>query len=83
MRAVHGDHGPRSGPLTPPIAQTATFAFSSSAEMRRYLDGDPALYLYTRYANPTLDELERALAALEGEDEDDLAADIEQALAAG
>ena len=54
MRAVHGDHGPRSGPLTPPIAQTATFAFSSSAEMRRFLDGEA-----------------------------DLAADIEQALAAG
>jgi cystathionine beta-lyase/cystathionine gamma-synthase len=63
---VHGDHGPRSGPIAPPIVQAATFAFASAAEMRRYLDGDPALYLYTRYANPTLDELERALAALEG-----------------
>ena len=65
-RAVHGDHGPRSGPLATPIVQAATFAFASAAEMRRYLDGDPALYLYTRYANPTLDELERSLAALEG-----------------
>ena len=63
---MHGDHGPRSGPIAPPIVQAATFAFASAAEMRRYLDGDPALYLYTRYANPTLDELERALAALEG-----------------
>ncbi len=65
-RAVHGDHGPRSGPLATPIVQAATFAFASAAEMRRYLDGDPALYLYTRDANPTLDELERSLATLEG-----------------
>jgi len=65
-RAVHGGHGPRSGPLVPPIAQTSTFAFASSAELRRCLDGDPALYEYSRDANPTLDELEEAIAALEG-----------------
>lgn len=34
--------------------------------MRRYLDGDPDLYLYTRYENPTLRALEERLAALEG-----------------
>jgi cystathionine beta-lyase/cystathionine gamma-synthase len=34
--------------------------------MRRYLEGDEELFLYTRYANPTLGELEEALAALEG-----------------
>ncbi len=65
-RAVHGGNGPRRGPLAPPIVQTSTFAFASTAELRRYLDGDPALYAYTRHANPTLDELERALADLEG-----------------
>jgi len=65
-RAVHGRHGPRVGPLAPPIAQTSTFAFASAAELRRYLDGEPGLYLYSRYANPTVRELEEALAALEG-----------------
>jgi cystathionine beta-lyase/cystathionine gamma-synthase len=34
--------------------------------MRRYLEGDEELYLYTRYANPTVRELEEALAAAEG-----------------
>src|SRR5260370_793280 len=34
--------------------------------MRRYLEGDERLYLYTRYENPTLRELEESLAALEG-----------------
>ena len=64
-RAVHGTRPPRHGPLTTPIVQSATFAFESSAEMRRYLEGDDELYLYTRYENPTLRDLERSLAALE------------------
>jgi len=68
-RAVHGAKDPRPGPLTTPIVQSSTFVFGSSAEMRRYLDGDEELYLYTRYANPTLRELEQTLASLEeGED---------------
>jgi cystathionine beta-lyase/cystathionine gamma-synthase len=65
-RAVHGSHESRRGPLAPPIVQSSTFAFASSAEMRRYLDGDDQLYLYTRYANPTLRELQEAIASLEG-----------------
>ena len=68
-RAVHGAKDPRPGPLATPIVQSATFVFASSAEMRRYLEGDRDLYLYTRYENPTLRELEETLAALEeGED---------------
>lgn len=64
--AVHGRGEARSGPLATPIVQTSTFAFGSMAELRRYLDGDDELYLYTRYANPTVRELEERLAALEG-----------------
>jgi methionine-gamma-lyase len=64
--AVHGRRGAPRGPLAVPIVQTSTFAFGSSAEMRRYLEGDEELFLYTRYANPTVRELEEALAAVEG-----------------
>jgi cystathionine beta-lyase/cystathionine gamma-synthase len=64
--AVHGRHGARSGPLAPPIVQTSTFTFASAAEMRRFLEGDDELFLYTRYANPTVRELEHVIAALEG-----------------
>lgn len=64
-RAVHGQGAPHPGPLTTPIVQSSTFVFDSAAEMRRYLEGDEDLYLYTRYANPTLRALEEALAALE------------------
>ncbi len=65
-RAVHGRREARSGGITAPIVQSATFAFASSEEMRRYLAGDESLCLYTRYENPTLRELEDAVAALEG-----------------
>jgi cystathionine beta-lyase/cystathionine gamma-synthase len=65
-KAVHGNKDPQPGPLAVPVVQTSTFVFASSAEMRRYLEGDEELYLYTRYANPTLRELEEKLAALEG-----------------
>ena len=64
--AVHGHGEPKPGPLVPPIVQSATFVFGSAADMRRYLDGDEELYLYTRYENPTLRALEETLAALEG-----------------
>ena len=65
-RAIHGLGGPAPGPLATPIVQTSTFVFGSAAEMRRYLEGDDELFLYTRYANPTVHALERALASLEG-----------------
>jgi methionine-gamma-lyase len=64
--AVHGRRGTARGPLATPIAQTSTFAFGSAEEMHRYLEGDEELFLYTRYANPTVRELEGALAAVEG-----------------
>ncbi len=65
-RAIHGAQDPRPGPLAEPIAQTSTFVFASAAEMRRFLEGDEGLHLYTRYSNPTLRALEDALASLEG-----------------
>jgi methionine-gamma-lyase len=65
-RAVHGSKEPPPGPLAVPIVQTSTFVFGSAAEMRRYLEGDEELYLYTRYENPTLRDLEERLASLEG-----------------
>lgn len=64
-KAVHGRHEARPGPLATPIVQTSTFAFGSAAEMRRHLEGDEELFLYTRYANPTVRELEESLAAVE------------------
>jgi cystathionine gamma-synthase len=54
--------------LAPSIAQTATFTFSSTADLERYMrgeDNDPEREEYGRYGNPTVRELETRVAALE------------------
>src|SRR5882757_11407389 len=58
--------------LTAPIAQTATFTFDDSADLERYMrgeDADPEREEYGRYGNPTVREVEKRLAALEGTDD--------------
>lgn len=57
--------------LTPSIAQTATYTFEDTADLERYLSGedpDPEREEYGRYGNPTVRELERRVAELEGAD---------------
>lgn len=67
-RAIHGGevkHG-INAPVTTPITRTSTFAFSSTAEMKRWAEGRSKAYIYTRYGNPTLTVAEKKIAALEG-----------------
>jgi cystathionine gamma-synthase len=55
--------------LTPAIAQTATFTFADTADLERYFagkDADPERQEYGRYGNPTVREVERRIAALDG-----------------
>lgn len=55
--------------LTPSVAQTATYTFENTATLERYMRGedpDPEREEYGRYGNPTVRELERRVAALEG-----------------
>jgi cystathionine gamma-synthase len=72
--AVHAG-APRARPdhsLALPIAQTATYTFRDSADLERYQHGnDPEVdrQEYGRYGNPTVREVEKRLAALEGADE--------------
>lgn len=69
--AVHAG-APRRRPehaLTLGIAQTATFTFEDTADLERYMRGedpDPGREEYGRYGNPTVRELERRIALLEG-----------------
>jgi methionine-gamma-lyase len=66
-RAVHGDSpGPFKGPVVHPIYQTSTYRFDDSGDAVRYAKGDPNVYVYTRYRNPTTDEVERRIAAMYG-----------------
>ncbi|HVY32680.1 MAG TPA: aminotransferase class I/II-fold pyridoxal phosphate-dependent enzyme [Polyangiaceae bacterium] len=69
--AVHAgiERGRAHHTLTPSIAQTATYTFENTATLERYMRGedpDPEREEYGRYGNPTVRELERRVAALEG-----------------
>jgi len=58
--------------LSMSVAQTATFTFDDTADLRRYMSGedpDPEREEYGRYGNPTVRELERRVAHLERGDD--------------
>ncbi len=55
------------GAVVSPVFHSSTFAFANFDEMRRYARGElPEAFFYSRYANPTVAEAERKIAALEG-----------------
>ena len=55
--------------LTKPIYETTTFVFDSADEVRAYNEGRSDKYLYSRYSNPTIVDVERRVAMLEGAEE--------------
>ncbi|HLF13596.1 MAG TPA: aminotransferase class I/II-fold pyridoxal phosphate-dependent enzyme [Bacteroidota bacterium] len=66
-RAVHGDNlFAFKGPVVTPIYQTSTYRFESSNDAVRFAKGDPGVYVYTRYHNPTTHEVERKIATMYG-----------------
>ncbi len=66
-RAIHGDKlYAYKGPVSLPIYQTTTYRFDSSEDAIRYAKGDPSVYVYTRYHNPTVHDVETKLAMMEG-----------------
>lgn len=68
--AVHGGELTAEQPfgaVVSPVFHSSTFAFANFDEMRRYARGElPEAFFYSRYANPTVAEAERKIAALEG-----------------
>jgi len=68
--AVHGGERTEEQPfgaVVSPVFHTSTFTFKSFAEMRSYVRGElPGEYFYSRYGNPTVAEVERKIAQLEG-----------------
>ncbi len=64
-RAIHGRKlYAYQGPVAPPIIQTSTYRFADSSDMIRYAKGDPSVYVYTRYHNPTVSDVEERLALM-------------------
>jgi cystathionine beta-lyase/cystathionine gamma-synthase len=59
---------PDNRPLVAPIHQTVKFSFDDVGETLRYFGGQREGYYYSRVSNPTLRQLELALAELQGRD---------------
>jgi cystathionine beta-lyase/cystathionine gamma-synthase len=68
-QAVHaGEHTPKPDftPVNTPIYQSVSFVYETIEAMDAVFGGERPGYVYTRYGNPTVTALERAVATLEG-----------------
>lgn len=64
-KAIHGRKlFAFQGPVATPIIQTSTYRFEDSQDAIRYAQGDPGVYVYTRYHNPTVEEAQERLALM-------------------
>jgi cystathionine beta-lyase/cystathionine gamma-synthase len=64
-RAIHGNKlYAFKGPVATPIYQTSTYRFETSEDAIRYAKGDPNVYVYTRYHNPTVKDVEEKIALM-------------------
>lgn len=59
------DLSARHGAMMPPVVQTSLFAFSTLDELVAGLSAEHENYVYSRGQNPTVEVLEKKLAALE------------------
>jgi cystathionine beta-lyase/cystathionine gamma-synthase len=64
-RAIHGSKlYAYKGPVSTPIYQTSTYRFETSEDAIRFAKGDPSVYVYTRYHNPTVHDVEEKIALM-------------------
>ena len=64
---VQGCYEPNDGePRVVPIVQSTTYKYNSAETMGKLFDLEADGFFYTRLANPTLDAVEKKIAALEG-----------------
>jgi methionine-gamma-lyase len=70
-RAIHAGEGPdpATGASAPNIVMSSTFVADPDTAFSIEGVGADAPFIYSRWGNPTVDQLERKLAALEGADE--------------
>ncbi len=62
---VHSQGGHTHGALALPIYLSSTYRFENTAEAAALARGEVQRYIYSRYDNPTVNEVEIKLAALE------------------
>jgi methionine-gamma-lyase len=77
-RAIHGRPAPEApgDPLVHPVVTATTFAFEDAATFGRVMSEEEYGFLYSRLRNPTVEDLNRVVADLEG-------AEAAQAFASG
>lgn len=77
-RAIHGRPAPEApgDPLVHPVVTATTFAFEDAATFGRVMSEEEYGFLYSRLRNPTVEDLTRVVADLEG-------AEAAQAFASG
>ncbi|MBQ4116316.1 MAG: O-acetylhomoserine aminocarboxypropyltransferase/cysteine synthase [Clostridia bacterium] len=65
-KCLHSGYTPKNGePRVVPIVQSTTYCFDSTDHIAALFDM-PTEYMYSRFANPTCDAIEKKIAALEG-----------------
>ncbi|MBQ9981223.1 MAG: O-acetylhomoserine aminocarboxypropyltransferase/cysteine synthase [Oscillospiraceae bacterium] len=65
-KCLHEGYTPKNGePRVVPIVQSTTYSFDSTEHIAGLFDM-PTEYMYSRFANPTVDAVEKKIAALEG-----------------
>ena len=65
-KCLHEGYKPENGgPGVMPIVQSTTYRFDSTEKIASLFDM-PTEYMYSRFANPTCDAVEKKIAALEG-----------------
>lgn len=64
---LYAGYEPQNGdPQTPPIVQSTTFKYDSSEQVAKLFDLTENGFFYSRLGNPTVDVVEKKIAALEG-----------------
>lgn len=65
-QCLHAGYTPKNGePRVVPIVQSTTYRFDSTEHIAQLFDM-PTEFMYSRFANPTVDAVEKKIAALEG-----------------
>lgn len=66
-QCLHAGYNPGNGqPRVVPIVQSTTYTYDSTQEIADVFDDPTKNVIYSRFANPTVDAVEKKIAALEG-----------------
>lgn len=66
-KCLHSGYSPKNGePRVMPIVQSTTYVYDSTADVAAVFDDPTKGLIYSRFANPTVDAVEKKIADLEG-----------------